>query len=407
MTILIADYIYIPSGYLSNSAIAFDTDILAIDSADILTAKYPGAKIIRTKPHSVVYPGFINTHVHLEFSSNKTTLQYGDFIPWLYSVLENRDEIISCSDDACMQEACEQMLNSGVTSFGAVSSYGSDISVCRNTPQRVTYYNELIGSDAATADVLYNDFLQRVEMSQEDAKKYRISPAIAIHSPYSVHPIVLQRAISLAKLHNLPLSAHLLESVAEKEWLDNNSGEFAKFFFDFFKTNQAVTTSDEFIRQFDTYPTNFIHCTQTTKEQREHLKSKKHSITHCPRSNRLLNSGRLSIEELVDSTMSIATDGASSNYSLNIWEELRAAIHLHHQGPLQQMADRFIKSVTSDAAIAMHSQAGILQVGSPADLITISLPSMPANTDDISLHAILHTSEVDNLFMDGELLISD
>jgi len=400
MKILIADYIYTLEGYLTGQAIAFDETIRAIGAAADLTAQYPEAEVIRTQPHSILYPGFINTHVHLEFSSNCTTLAYGDFIPWLHSVIIHREELIEACDDARMTEACEEMLRSGITSFGAISSFGMELEVCKKVPQRVTFFNELIGSDAKTADMLYGDFLERVKNSESSATDDNITPAIAIHSPYSVHPIVLDRAVALAKSKSYPLSTHFLESPAERKWLESNTGGFAAFFEQFFGSTQAVTTIEEFMHRFDSYPTHFVHCTQTSSEERAYLASQGHSIAHCPRSNRLLGCGRLPLED-VNTPMSIATDGLSSNWSLNLWDELRAALMLHHQGPLEKMADRFIRSVTSDAAIAIRSDAGRLEVDAPADIVVVTLPSRCSDPSSLSLHAILHTQKVEGVYIGG------
>ncbi len=400
MKILIADYIYTPQGYLSGEAIAFDETIRAIGAPADLAAQYPKAEIIRTQPHSILYPGFINTHVHLEFSANCTTLSYGDFMPWLHSVITHREELIEACDDARMAEACEEMLRSGITSFGAISSFGMELEVCKMAPQRVTFFNELIGSDAKTADMLYGDFLERVKNSESAVTEERITPAIAIHSPYSVHPIVLDRAVALAKSKGCPLSTHFLESQAEREWLESNAGGFAAFFEQFFGSTQAVTTIEEFMHRFDSYPTHFVHCTQTTSDERAYLASQGHSIAHCPRSNRLLGCGRLPIED-VNTPMSIATDGLSSNWSLSLWDELRAALMLHHQGSLEHMADRFIRSVTSDAATAIRSDAGRLEVDAPADIAVVTLPARCSDPSSLSLHAILHTQRVEGVYIGG------
>jgi len=400
MKILIADHICTPEGYLTGEAIAFDETIRAIGSADTLTGQFPKAEIVRTAPHSILYPGLINTHVHLEFSSNQSTLEYGDFMPWLHSVITHRDDLVSSCDDARMAEACEEMLKSGITSFGAISSFGMELEVCKRTPQRVTYFNELIGSDAKTADMLYGDFLERVKNSESAATDEKITPAIAIHSPYSVHPVVLDRAVALAKSRHYPLSTHFLESPAEREWLKSNAGGFAAFFGQFFGSTQSVTTIEEFMHRFDNYPTHFVHCTQTTKEEKAYLASRGHTIAHCPRSNRLLGCGRLAIEE-VTAPMSIATDGLSSNWSLSLWDELRAALMLHHQGSLEKMADRFMRAVTADAALAIQSDAGRLVVGAPADIVVITLPDRCEKKSALSLHAILHTDSAKSVYING------
>ena len=114
MKILVADYIYTPEGFIHNKAIAFTETIQDIDRAEILQKKYPDAQIIETEVNSVIYPGFINTHVHLEFSANKTSLLYGSFMPWLHSVIEHRDDLMGACDNTVMQRECEVMMRSGI-----------------------------------------------------------------------------------------------------------------------------------------------------------------------------------------------------------------------------------------------------------------------------------------------------
>jgi cytosine/adenosine deaminase-related metal-dependent hydrolase len=221
LKIIVADYLYIDGKFVENLAIAFDTHIQAVDLLENLLQQYPDAKLTRAKPYTVLYPGFINTHVHLEFSANKTSLRYGSFMPWLDSVIEHRDDLMKDCDNEMMRKECDQMLSSGITTFGAISSFGTELQICEEIPQRVVFFNELIGSNAQYADMLYGDFLERVKASQSCEASSRITPAVAIHSPYSVHPVILQRAVTLAKQHNMPLSTHFLESQAEREWLEN------------------------------------------------------------------------------------------------------------------------------------------------------------------------------------------
>jgi len=73
---------------LENSAICFDKTIVEIDKLEILERKYPEAEVICLQKNSVIMPGLINPHVHLEFSANKTSLKYGSFITWLNSVIK-------------------------------------------------------------------------------------------------------------------------------------------------------------------------------------------------------------------------------------------------------------------------------------------------------------------------------
>ncbi len=404
MKILVADYIYTPEGFVEYQAVAFDETIKTVDSLENLLQTYPEAEVVRTAPHSVIYPGFINTHVHLEFSANRTSLEYGSFMPWLDSVIANRDELMQSCDNTMMQQECDNMLRSGITAFGAISSFGTELEVCEQTPQRVVFFNELIGSNAQYADMLYGDFLERVKASQSCPKESKVTAAVAIHSPYSVHPVILQKAVALAKQNSMPLSTHFLESQAEREWLEKSEGEFKAFFEKYFNASSPVTSIEEFMHAFDTYPAHFTHAVQATREELAYLQNKGHSIAHCPRSNRYLGCGRLAIETLkeLDLPYSVATDGLSSNDSLSIFDEFRAALMLHHQAPINTLAPQLIKASTQDAAEILGLNCGRIEAGRLADLVVVTLPDLPQSKEEIALWSIIHTKEIAHIYIEGE-----
>ncbi len=401
MKIINADFLYTPNGYLQNQAVAFTEHIKDIAPLEELIQRYPDAEVIQTEPHSILYPGFINTHVHLEFSANRTSLVYGSFKPWLDSVIEHRENLMGACNNEMMDQECQNMMRSGITTFGAISSFGNELEVCEKTPQRVVFFNELIGSNAMYADMLYGDFQERVRASQSCEKHSRIIPAIAIHSPYSVHPILLQKAVNLAKKHTMPLSAHFLESKDEREWLESSTGTLRAFFLKYFNTSKTVTNIEEFMHAFDTYPTHFAHCVQATKEELNYLADKGHSVAHCPRSNRYLGCGRLAIEEL-SLPFSVATDGLSSNDSLNIFDELKAAIMLHHDIPIQELSEKLLRAVTADAADILGLNCGKIEVDKLADFAVVTLPEASKRTDELALWTILHTKEVSEVYIEGE-----
>ena len=130
------------------------------------------------------------------------------------------------------------------------------------------------------------------------------------------------------------------------------------------------------------------------------MTQKGHSIAHCPRSNRYLGCGRLEIENL-DIPYSVATDGLSSNDSLNIFDELRAAIMLHHLAPIQELATKLIQSVTSDAADILGLNCGRIAEGKLADFAVVTLKEKPKREEEIALWTILHTKEVSEVYIEG------
>jgi cytosine/adenosine deaminase-related metal-dependent hydrolase len=102
---------------------------------------------------------------------------------------------------------------------------------------------------------------------------------------------------------------------------------------------------------------------------------------------------------------SVATDGLSSNNSLDLFDELRAALMMHTDLELNALSKRLIRSVTSDAARILGLNCGRVKEGHEADLALIQLPEAPRQEEEISLWTILHTDKVSRLYIEGERYI--
>jgi cytosine/adenosine deaminase-related metal-dependent hydrolase len=355
--------------------------------------------------NSVLMPALINSHTHLEFSSNKTLLEYGDFISWLNSVIEHRETLfIECKGD-CFKKAIDEMKKSGVCTFGEISSTGDDLRYIKHSPLKVVYFNEIIGTTPSAVDMLYQDFLARLDESiQIQNKNSKFKVGVSIHSPYSVHPILMDKVINIAKTKNLPIQAHFMESKAERVWLDKGEGEFKLFFEKHFKNAKPLISPIEFLEKFRNTKTTFIHCVYANEEELQKISEINASIAHCPVSNRLLNVGLLNLERVKNFSIeySVATDGMSSNYSLNLFKEIRAALLMHTDLHPKILAKDLLKAVTINAANSLTTNNGSLEEGKDADIIYFKLPNRVKNLDLLPLHIILHTNEVEKLYINGE-----
>ncbi len=407
MKLLYADYILLMDEdftVLKSGGVVFEKEIIEVsEDREYLKDKFSEAEVIFAPSNSCVMPGLINAHTHLEFSGNRTTLEYGSFLGWLDSVMEHREELVQACEDSCMELALAKMLKSGITSIGAISSLGRDLAVCAKTPQKVVFFNELIGSSPATADVLFADFSQRLENSQYRASPTLI-PAIGIHSTYSAHPIVIQKALGLAKSQNLVVSAHFMESKSERRWIDDGKGEFQAFFKSYFNTETPVSDAKRFLDSFKGVQTVFTHCVHATDEEKQAIQAMGATIAHCPVSNRLLGVGKLDLESLknLELPFAIATDGLSSNISLSLFDELRVALMMHYDLDLRLLAKDLLKGVTKVPAQALGLNSGEIQKGKDADLIVFTLPEQLHSIESLAYHIILHTQEVETVFINGE-----
>ena len=400
MQIFLADAIFSHNTILRDHGVVFDKTIIEVAPNSELLSRYAG-QCQALGEGSVIMSGLINAHVHLEFSGNRSTLSYGAFMPWLSSVIANRDELINSCDNECMERETQTMLEHGITAFGAVSSYGFDLEACAKTPQKVVYFNELIGSDPLMADALYGDFQERL-FSSQTVKREGFYPAIAIHSPYSVHRILIQKALTYAHENTLRVTAHFMESPSEREWLDTNSGDFQPFFLNFLKQHRAANTAEEFLQLFAKVPTLFTHVIHANENELIQLKEANHTIIHCPISNRLLGNGVLDLESLSKHNIPFVTgtDGLSSNYTLDLFEEMKAALFIHSKHNLIDLATQLWKSVTSDAADALQLNCGTIAPHFDADLL-ITRVNYPIN-DQLPIHLLLRPPHIESVYINGQ-----
>jgi len=398
--ILLADAIFTHDSILRDYGIVFDKTIIAVAPNHLLRAQY-GKQCQELGIGSILMSGLINSHVHLEFSANQSTLTYGGFMPWLSSVITSRDELVSNCDGSCMESATHTMLNNGITAFGAVSSYGFDLDACAKAPQKVVYFNELIGSDPLMADALYGNFQERLFASKE-IKRPGFHPAIAIHSPYSVHRVLIQRALKHAKDWNLRVTAHFMESPSEREWLDENGGDFKPFFENFLRQHQAANTATEFLSYFHDVPTLFTHVVHASAQELSQIREGDHTIIHCPISNRLLGNGALNLETVQANGIRwiCGTDGLSSNYTLDLFEELKIALFMHHSHDLLGLSHQLWRSVTIDAADALQLNCGTIAPTFDADLL-IARVNYPIN-DQLPIHLLLRPPHIESVYINGQ-----
>lgn len=386
---------------IKNGAVVFDEKIIEIDSVENIREKYIIENIEYMGTNSILMPGLVNTHVHLEFSANKTSLKYGNFVKWLFSVIAKREELIEKATEKLIDVELKKMIQNGTTTVGAISSYGFDMNSCINSPINVVYFTEVLGSKADMIDTLFLDFKEKLK-SAIAAKSDNFIPAVAIHSPYSTHPFLIREVLKVAKQNNMAVSTHFQESQAENDWLNYSTGEFEYFFKDMLDQHKSFTKPSDFLYQFKGIENlSFTHCVQANEKELEQIKDLGASIIHCPSSNRLLNNSILNLSYIDDIPLAMGTDGLSSNHTLNMFEEIRNSFYMHSNLEANDLAKKLLTAVTSGGANALGLKKGVLKKDYDADIITFKLPDFVENEEDLAVAIILHTTQVEKTFIKG------
>ena len=414
----------------------------------------------------VLLPALINAHIHFEFSSNSTSFTYGSFEGWLASVMARRDDVLGSMQES-IESSINEQLDSGVGSVGAISSYGDDMEILAHSPLKVVYFSEVIGSNPAAVDMLFSHFKERFTRAMSLASKLaldsgtaergerlapesslprsrapRFFPAIAIHSPYSVHSVLAKHVISFGREmfrergivqereqdsrasarvinpceRSCSFSAHFLESNAERVWLESggasgaeSSQESGGWFYDFYtktlglKNPRPYYTIESFMQQFWGERVAFVHgVAMSEAESRALIDSGAHLLT-CPRSNRLLGGSMLKLQGLdsrLATRLGIGSDGASSNANTNMLDELRAGL-FGMEYPLDWLARILLLAATRGNASALGLANGSLEQGRSADMAVFAIKGI-ADSSQPAVHFIMLARKALRLYIDGE-----
>ena len=382
---------------LKEGAIVFDKKIIEVCAFASAARKYPQAEILDFSG-DIAMPAFINPHVHLEFSANKGTLRYGDFLDWLGSVIASRQQLDVAARGRLTLEQIAAMMRSGVGTIGEISSFGGEAEACAQSGIRTVFFNEILGASKDAVAENISKFKQRFERSKALASSLFI-PAVSVHSPYSAHSQITEFATKFARENGLAISTHFMESAYERQWLRTGRGKFKAWLAKFNPAPAPFYSPQSFIAHFSGLRTLFTHCVWV--DDFSIFDPKLHSITHCARSNRLLSKKRLSFKKLLASGLNynIATDGLSSNFSLSFLDELRANLMMHDELGLAELARALILGATRNAAAALGLNLGELKEGKLADIALFE--GIECDEAQLPLQLILQSKNAKSLFIEG------
>lgn len=385
---------------LQNKAFVFDERLIEFGDFEPLAHKYPQATLIKTPPNSLILPAFINAHTHLEYSANSYALHYGDFLGWLNSVMNSREKLSQKAKLTLIKNILHKMMKSGTGTIGEISSFGTDLKACVQSPIRVVFFNEILGVNEAGNEAKQKEFLARFEKSKKFKSKLFI-PALSLHSTYSTNEKLARFLINLAQKEDLLISAHFLESKEEAKWLKNGTGAFKKWLKFAEKKPRPHYSAQSFVRLFKGQRTLFTHCVWA--DDFELFDKNLHFITHCAFSNRLLSQKTFALKEALQSEVSVhlGTDGLSSNISLSMLDEMRANLLIHKDfADLAELAKSLLLMATRNGAKALNLELGELKAGKIADFSVFKVEE--CDLTQLPLQFILNAKKASKLFIQGK-----
>jgi cytosine/adenosine deaminase-related metal-dependent hydrolase len=323
---------------------------------------------------SVILPGFVNAHSHLEYT---VYAGFGDglpFPPWLRLHIERKRLIGADEMLAIARLGVVESLRSGITTTGDYSYSGAAATACAELGLRAVVYLEVFAQDPADARGQLES--KEAQLGALDSVTIGVSP----HAPYTCSTDVYSWALSLG----VPVGTHLAESVAENEWLMRGEGEMAE------NSELLVaptgTTAIRTLAEAGVLTSELLcaHVVHADLEELGLLRTHDVPVAHCPRSNALLGCGIAPLRELRERSVRVGlgTDSPASTPSFDMFEELRAAMMVaraRERRPDALTAAQALELATIGAAraLGLDDDVGSIAPGKQADLTVLSLAGSP------------------------------
>ncbi len=343
----------------------------------------------------VLMPGLINTHSHLAMTLLRGYADDMNLQDWLYNKIFPFEDKLTAEDIIEGSKiGIDEMLAGGTTCF-------SDMYFFQAETGRVAAEK---GIRAVLSDcVNFDGYDRKVKLMEAMAEEFKDNDLISFtFSPHAIYTCtfeLLKKCGEYAKSHNMPIHTHLAETQKE---------------FDDCMAEHGMTPTEymESTGLFEN-PTIAAHCVVMTDRDLEILKKHNVSVAHNPISNLKLASGVAAVPKMLEMGINVAlgTDGASSNNSLDMFEEMKTAALIHKGVSLDPtVVDAYtvLKMATVNGARALgFKDLGAIKQGFIADMIVLDFNTphlMPLHNVLSCLVYSAKCSDVEYTMVNGKIV---
>ncbi|MHC3468629.1 amidohydrolase [Streptomyces sp. 7R007] len=352
----------------------------------------------------VALPGLVNCHTHAPMVALRgvaedlpTDAWFNDVVWPIESNLTERDVELGA------RLACAEMIRGGVTCFAdhyfAMDAVARVVAECG---MRAHLGEAFFSSQGAEGRERSLEFALRHRGGADG----RITTALAPHAPYTVDDADLAATADLARAHGLPVHLHAAEN------LDQTEASLARH----------GVTPIEVLERTGILDTDVLiaHGTGILDRDLPVLRRAggRTSVATAPRT--YLRFGwptTTPIRSLYDIgvPVGLATDGAASNNSLDVWESmaLTALIQKSTTGDPRWLTSRQAlhhATLQSARAVGLGDSLGTLAPGRRADIILVDLTAphtQPVHDPAATLVHSVRASDVRTTIVDGRVLMRD
>jgi cytosine/adenosine deaminase-related metal-dependent hydrolase len=323
----------------------------------------------------ILSPGFINTHCHLELSHMKGKVHTGTgLLPFIESVVKTR----GASEEAiqtAIETADKEMYETGIVAVGDISNQNDTFRI--KAQSNINYYtfiecfDFMVEANAQATYQQYKAVYDQLETGSGNKKSF------VPHAPYSVSD-TLYRLIKTANEAHATISIHNQETPPESELFATKTGGFVDFYksFDIHLDHFQPTGKSSILSALPHLnPTNknlFVHNTLTSKEDilaAQQVLGNVYWAT-CANANLYIENRLPNYQYFIDTNakLTIGTDSLTSNWQLNILEEMKTIQRYQSYVTLEQL---FTWATINGAEALGYSELGSFEKGKSPGVVNI------------------------------------
>ncbi len=359
---------------------------------------------------TILVPGFINAHCHLDYTNFKGRVRYqGGFRQWLRKMGQKTRETTPAEFKRSIQKGIRESLAFGTTTLCDISTSWESYLLLRQSALRSFVFLELIDLGFPSAGEYWKKFEARLKALVHQAPptavfKWGLSP----HTPFTLSKELLQLAGRALNGHEGVLTTiHLAESREESNYFKNGSGPMAERIkvLNPHWTLPRKTTPVQYLNDNGWLPKLDlgVHLNLVDDRDLKLLAKNRIAVVHCPGSHAYFSHPPFRYQKFRQRHIPVClgTDSLASNQSLSLFREMRLFREKHPRTPVPEILSMVTEQPAK--ALGMGDQLGKIKPGYFADLIGIPSAKGQGARQDSFGQVINHKGTVSFSMIHGEL----
>jgi 5-methylthioadenosine/S-adenosylhomocysteine deaminase len=390
-------------GFREDAAIVVRDGIVQAVTGTEAVAGLPAAERVDARGQ-VALPGLINCHTHAPMVALRGLAEDLPTGEWFNDVVWPVESNLTDRDvESGARLACAEMIRAGVTCFAdhyfAMDAVADVVAECG---MRALLGQAFFSSQGPEGRELSLDFALR----RRGSAGGRVTTALAPHAPYTVDDTDLAATADLAREHGLPVHLHAAENRDQTETSLARHG----------------VTPIEVLHRTGVLDTDLLlaHGTGITDRDLPLLEraAGRTAVASAPRGYLKFGwPGTTPVRALraIGVDVGLATDGAASNNSLDVWESmaLTSLVQKSAEGDPRWLTSRQAlhhATLQSARAVGLGDGVGSIAPGRRADIILVDLTgphTRPVHDLAATLVHSARSADVRTTIVDGRILMRD